>query len=89
MNIDERLAILQTYTDCAIVDNRRPNMPRHKSFYIMLVPKTFVHFKDHARYGMSKADVVKRVEQDIRYWMTEEVYKITGERVKKIKPNRR
>ena len=55
----------------------------------MLVPKTFVHFKDHARYGMSKADVVKRVEQDIRYWMTEEVYKITGERVKKIKPNRR
>jgi hypothetical protein len=82
MNIDKRLAILQTYTDCVIVDNRKRKTPPHKRYYVMLVPKKFTHFQDHARYGMTEADVVKRVEQDIRYWMAEEVYKITGTRVK-------
>lgn len=82
MNIDERLAILQTYTDCSIVDNRMPSTPRHKRFYIMLIPKKFVHFQDHAKYGETREDVVKQVEQNITYWMSEEVYKITGKRVK-------
>jgi len=82
MNIKKKLAMLQTYTDCVIVDNRKRKTPPHKNFYIMLVPRKFVHFQDHARYGTSEEDVVKRVEQDIRYWMAEEVYKITGKRVK-------